>query len=231
MLSQIAIYLTVVGQFARFIWLFDPYEYIDVISPFARDILFWCCNMFVFAGTTLAYAVWFEIVQNSKKVGSSFNFTIAKIACIGFVCLGLSSYLIVLFICYAIGSYEIFDFIFVIVGIIFTLMFLVVHLILLPMFSRVAKISISQKIKDIHEYINWLILFVNGITLAAGISRALLEDPLFPLSSPQRIYVTLLFDWVFRLKELLMGYWFYKIVLYKDQNQSMTSTGKTVYRM
>eukprot|EP01129_Flabellula_baltica_P002616 TRINITY_DN12424_c0_g1_i1.p1 TRINITY_DN12424_c0_g1~~TRINITY_DN12424_c0_g1_i1.p1 ORF type:complete len:235 (-),score=28.46 TRINITY_DN12424_c0_g1_i1:9-713(-) len=227
MLSQISVYITLIGFLGRVVWLIDPYEYFQEISANARDVLFWFSNMCVYAGAALAYTIWCEIVKNSKKVNVNFNFTIAKVVCFIMVALGPVTYFGVLLIVTTLNSYEFFDFVYVIVSVFYTFAFVVIHLSLLPMFSKVAKYSISQKIKDIPEYINWMILFTNGLTLFGGILRAMIEDPVFPLSSPGRIYVTLLFDWFFRSKELLMGYWFYKIVLYRERQTSSESKSST----
>eukprot|EP01129_Flabellula_baltica_P012270 TRINITY_DN5518_c0_g1_i1.p1 TRINITY_DN5518_c0_g1~~TRINITY_DN5518_c0_g1_i1.p1 ORF type:complete len:307 (+),score=38.76 TRINITY_DN5518_c0_g1_i1:3-923(+) len=214
-LAFVTVYLTLLGIFARIIWMLDPYEYITAIPTMVRDAIFWFSVNCCFGGVVLAYTIWLEVIKTASVLSKKMPFNLAKIACIVFIIVSFTLYYSILAIVLAIEDYACFGLILVLVGVVFTLGFISVHVYFMPKFKKVVNRSFSQKLRDINEYVNWMVLFTNIIQLIGGILRGAIESQ-FPLSSPTRIFVTLSFEWFFRLKELFMCYWLFKIVLYRN---------------
>eukprot|EP01129_Flabellula_baltica_P004221 TRINITY_DN1449_c0_g1_i2.p1 TRINITY_DN1449_c0_g1~~TRINITY_DN1449_c0_g1_i2.p1 ORF type:complete len:280 (+),score=26.07 TRINITY_DN1449_c0_g1_i2:49-888(+) len=173
-LSFFCVYMCVIGSLFRVLYFLDPFYYFDDVPLILNRFVFWFGSISIASASILTYAIWIEVLLSVKQIRRNStrttNFRTARIA---FIVASLSLFFLffvfILVFVILMGNLEAFNLVITVTSVLYTLMYLIVHLIFSPQLKEIIEQSVSNKILTINEYVNLMVILCNILLLVFGI--------------------------------------------------------------
>eukprot|EP01129_Flabellula_baltica_P014367 TRINITY_DN6856_c0_g1_i1.p1 TRINITY_DN6856_c0_g1~~TRINITY_DN6856_c0_g1_i1.p1 ORF type:complete len:328 (-),score=26.18 TRINITY_DN6856_c0_g1_i1:45-1028(-) len=225
-ISLVTCYLAGIGLLIKCVYLADPFRYFG-FSVLVYQTVSFSGGIAVVSSSILSYAIWMEIILSSKKVRRHVTFVKAKRGFIIAVIVLYALFFVELIgIGMILGQVDLFGAVVSGTAAIYAIAFIVVHSCFLGTINEVVSQTSSKKILKLNSIINCLVYITNSSFLFFAIILTLILSAI-PATNELYLPLNMLIESFFRMTDLIMVFFIYRIVFDESKKGSLSMTGST----